>query len=554
MLVRELIDLFIRGQHDAQTYTQAIYVLAWIGFVLGGHVAARLVADYAITHVNPFVLRDIECHCFQVLIQRSYRFFSEVQTGALVAKIRRYADAYEAMSFNFTRGIYCILLQFIFSSAVIFCISPLLACIVLIWGAIFIAIDQRLIAWKMKHDIERSKVESKAMGLMADSIGNFLAVKVFSKAASETAGLRVATSESALALRRSWLASTAINFVEGLLMAAVQAIVFIMAFRLWRSGEISVGTIVLLQTYIVAICALLSDFGNYSKAIFRNLAAAQEMSDMLAEPADVGDVASPEPCRIKQGSIEFKNVTFGYASNAAVLRDFNLHVYAGERIGLVGSSGAGKSTIVKLLLRFLDTQSGSIEIDGQNIALLKQDDLRRSIAFVPQEALLFHRSIGENIAYGGENVSAADIREAARQAYILDFIESLPQGFNTLVGERGIKLSGGEKQRIAIARAMLRRAPILVLDEATNALDSVSEKYVQLAFENLMRSRTCIVIAHRLSSVQLMDRILVLSHGQIVQEGQHNDLMLIDGPYQRFWREQERSENVSACAALSELA
>jgi ATP-binding cassette subfamily B protein len=216
----------------------------------------------------------------------------------------------------------------------------------------------------------------------------------------------------------------------------------------------------------------------------------------------------------------------------------NLHIKAGEKIGLVGHSGSGKTTLTKLLLRFNDIDSGEILIDGQNVAAITQEDLRRHVAYIPQEPLLFHRSIRENIAYGKPEASDEEIEEAAKKAYATEFIDKLPAGYNTLVGERGVKLSGGQRQRIVIARAILKDAPILVLDEATSALDSESEKYIQAALMELMKKRTAIVIAHRLSTIQKMDRIIVLDHGTIVEEGSHKDLIKQNGTYAKLWAHQ----------------
>jgi len=261
--------------------------------------------------------------------------------------------------------------------------------------------------------------------------------------------------------------------------------------------------------------------------------------EILSQEPEVLDPVSPEPVRITAGAISFDKVIFSHdGADDALFDNLNLHIKPGEKIGLVGHSGSGKTTLTRILLRFSDIDGGSITIDGQNIAAITQDDLRRSIAYVPQEPLLFHRSIRENIAYGKPDATDGEIRAAAQKANAADFIEKLPDGYGTMVGERGVKLSGGQRQRIAIARAILKNAPILVLDEATSALDSESELLIQAALNQLMEQRTAIVIAHRLSTIQKMDRILVLEKGTIVEQGSHAELVNKKGVYAQLWAHQ----------------
>jgi ATP-binding cassette subfamily B protein len=264
----------------------------------------------------------------------------------------------------------------------------------------------------------------------------------------------------------------------------------------------------------------------------------QEVVDIFDTPIDILDPVKPECLVISEGHIVFKNVSFQYKDGVTVLKDFNLDIAPGERVGLVGHSGAGKSTITKLLLRFSDVKMGEIIIDGQNIKNITQNDLRSVISYVPQEPILFHRTIGENITYSKPGATQEEIIKVAKKAFAHDFIMKLPRGYDTLVGERGIKLSGGERQRIAIARAMLKNSPILVLDEATSSLDSTSEGYIQSGFEELMKGKTTIVVAHRLSTISKMDRIVVLEDGDIAEMGTHKELIKHNGAYASFWNHQ----------------
>jgi ATP-binding cassette subfamily B protein len=251
-------------------------------------------------------------------------------------------------------------------------------------------------------------------------------------------------------------------------------------------------------------------------------------------------VQNPTSLNADIGEIEMRNVTFRYSDNEGehLFKDFNLKIASGEKVALVGHSGGGKTTVTKLLLRFMDIDGGEILIDGQNIALVPQNDLRSAISYVPQEPLMFHRSLTDNIKYGRLDATQDEVVKIAKLAHADDFIRKLKDGYDTLVGERGVKLSGGQRQRIAIARAMIKHAPILVLDEATSALDSESEKYIQDALWKLMEGRTAIVIAHRLSTVQKMDRIVVLENGEVTEQGTHNELLKKDGTYAKLWSHQ----------------
>lgn len=294
-------------------------------------------------------------------------------------------------------------------------------------------------------------------------------------------------------------------------------------------------------TYTYTVTNQFNFINNGLQRFNRAFGDASGMTAALDEPRLVADSPDAFDLEVSEGSIDFAGIGFDYDDGGVKTRvfdGFDLHIPAGQRVGLVGASGAGKTTLTKLLLRLSDIQEGRIEIDGQNIADATQQSLRRRIAYVPQESLLFHRSVAENIAYGRPDATMEQIREAARRANALEFIERLPQGFDTVTGERGVKLSGGQRQRIAIARAILADCPILVLDEATSALDSESEKMVQDALAELMRGRTAVVVAHRLSTVAGLDRIVVLENGRIVEDGPHDELIEAGGVYAGLWNRQ----------------
>ncbi|MEE0612261.1 MAG: ATP-binding cassette domain-containing protein, partial [Collinsella stercoris] len=301
------------------------------------------------------------------------------------------------------------------------------------------------------------------------------------------------------------------------------------------------GMLVMMFSYTYQLSMRFNYINSMMQRMNRAIGDASEMARILDEPRLVEDAPGAPELAVREGAIDFEHLGFAYADAAEgdrVFTDLNLHIPAGQRVGLVGRSGSGKTTLTKLLLRLSDVQDGHVFVDGQDISACTQQSLRRQIAYVPQEALLFHRSIRENIAYGRPAASEEEILRAAGLANAREFIDRLPAGLDTLVGERGVKLSGGQRQRIAIARAILTDAPILVLDEATSALDSESEALVQEALENLMRGRTSIVVAHRLSTVAALDRIVVLADGEIVEDGTHAELTAAGGEYAALWDRQ----------------
>ena len=291
-----------------------------------------------------------------------------------------------------------------------------------------------------------------------------------------------------------------------------------------------------MQAYVIMTFNNVWNFLRYLKRFYESMSDANEMTEILETPHEVQDVAGAEALHVTHGEVEFRGASYGYYTGTSVYKDFSLKIAGGEKVAIIGPSGGGKSTFVKLLLRFHDLSSGQILIDGQDVAKVTQDSLRASVSLVPQDPILFHRSIMENIRYARPSATDAEVLEAARLAHCHDFIAGFPDRYETFVGERGIKLSGGERQRVAIARAMLKNAPILVLDEATSSLDSESERLIQDALNVLMAGKTVIVIAHRLSTVMQMDRIVVIEGGKITEQGKHEELLKLEtGTYQRLW-------------------
>ncbi|MFA4831608.1 MAG: ABC transporter ATP-binding protein, partial [Patescibacteria group bacterium] len=338
---------------------------------------------------------------------------------------------------------------------------------------------------------------------------------------------------------KSWNLSNLFEAIQGLLMVILEIGVIYLGIRLWEAGLFTVGDFVLLQSYVLIVFIRIWGVGRIIRHIYQDLADAEEMTVILDSPHEIRDIPKAKDLIVKKGAVEFNKVEFYYHQTRRIIKDFNLTIKPGERIALVGPSGAGKSTIVKLLLRMHEATEGKILIDGQKINQVKQESLWRGISLVPQEPILFHRTLMENIRYGQPKATDSEVMNASKLAHCHEFIINFPDAYSTYVGERGIKLSGGERQRVAIARAILRNAPILVLDEATSSLDSESEALIQKGLENLMKGKTVIVIAHRLSTIMKMDRIIVIDGGKIKEQGSHKELLgKKEGLYKRLWKVQ----------------
>jgi ATP-binding cassette subfamily B protein len=375
---------------------------------------------------------------------------------------------------------------------------------------------------------------------MADAVTCNAVVKAFGAESREDDRLRKVVDKWQRRTFRTWTRGTLSGTVQLLVLLALRVAVILYALLLWWQGRATPGDVAFVLTSYFIIHGYLRDIGQHVANLQRSVNDMEEMVAIESLPIEVKDVEGAKPLRITGGDIRFDRVTFRYGAHATPLfDDFSLHIPGGQRVGLVGRSGSGKTTSVKLLHRLYDINRGRILVDGKSIAEVTQDSLRSQMALVPQEPILFHRSLAENIAYGRPSATRREIEEAAHLAHAEEFIVRQPKGYATLVGERGVKLSGGERQRIALARAFLADTPVLILDEATSSLDSESEALIQEATERLMVGRTAIVIAHRLSTVRMLDRILVFDHGQVVEEGTHDVLVTErDGVYKRLFDRQ----------------
>lgn len=532
---KKILDILaMENSRDAQAIMPAIWGIFFLGII--NWVGYRL-ATYINNYFQPRVMADLLNTCYRYLQAHSYSFFTNSFTGSLVKKVTRYSRAFEDISDQFFWSIGPVVFRLIIVLVVLYFRQWTLSALLLGWSLIYVGFNYAYARFKIKYDVMSAEADTKTTAHLADAVTNNINIKLFEGQRREIETHEKLTANLFRLRKLSWDLSSHAEAIQAGLMVFLELAVLLMGVHYWKAGVLTVGDFALLQAYLMQIFARLWDLGRYIRRIYQNLADAEEMTDVLMLPHEIKDAEFAGTLSVASGRIDFVGVNFAYGRARPILSGFDLVVKPGERVALIGPSGGGKSTIVKLLFRFHDIQSGKILIDGQPIAGVTQSSLRNALALVPQEPILFHRSLMENIRYARPEASDAEVVAAAKLAHCHEFIEGFPEKYHTFVGERGVKLSGGERQRVAIARAILKNAPVLVLDEATSSLDSESEHYIQDALRNLMRGKTTIVIAHRLSTIMQMDRIIVLDGGKILEEGKHKELLKIKkGIYQKLWQ------------------
>jgi ATP-binding cassette subfamily B protein len=539
IVLKQIIDILSGTNADhfflAPQLFYYIYILT--GLIIVGYFIARI-NSWVIVYFQSRVMRELHNYAFEKLTKHSYKFFTNQFTGGLVSKAKRLVRGFENMHDIFLWDFYMTLVMLVGMFYIMYKNVPQIANGFMLWSVFYIVVSAFFIKYKIKYDLREAEADSKVGGGLADTISNIFTVKIFSGRSREITRYQELTKDEQIQRSKAWQLGNISDGVQGALMVGLNTIILVKLANGWVEGTVTTGVFVLIQTYMMSLFDKLWNLSKAMTKFVKSLTEVKEITDIFEKEIDIQDPKNPEALKIKSGNIAFNNMSFEYIEDHEVFTNFNLDIKSGEKIGLVGHSGSGKSTITKLLLRFADVQEGMITIDGQNIRNITQDDLRNCISYVPQESILFHRTIKENIAYSEPGATDEEIIAAAKKAHAHEFISGLQHGYDTLVGERGVKLSGGERQRVAIARAMLKQAPILILDEATSSLDSVSESYIQEAFGELMKDKTTIVIAHRLSTVQKMDRIIVLDKGKIVEEGTHKELLKKDGVYADLWNHQ----------------
>jgi ATP-binding cassette, subfamily B, bacterial len=485
--------------------------------------------------LQPTIMANLERKGFDYLLGHSSSFFANNFTGSLVRKVRRLSRAFEEFSDNILWELFPLLVIITGSMIVISFRSTTIVLLTIAWLIVFIISNYIVARWKLKYDEQKAEKDSEVTGVLADALTNQINVKLFANQMYEKGLFKIITEQFRKLRTYSWNLSEVNDALQYGLMIIIEFGVMYLAIGLWNKGEFTVGDFALLQGYLVSLFIHVHGLGRVIRRMYEAFADAKEMVAILNTPHEIQDTKSAKDIIIGKGKIDFSSITFRYRRTRTVFNKFKLVIKPKEKVAFVGPSGSGKTTIVQLLLRMHDVQKGKILIDGQNISKVTQNSLRKNIALVPQDPILFHRTLIENIRYGRLDATDKEVKLAAKKAHCEEFISKLSDKYNTYVGERGIKLSGGERQRIAIARAILTDAPILVLDEATSSLDSESEEFIQEALVELMKNKTTIVIAHRLSTILKMDRIIVMKHGEVVDTGTHKQLSSKKGLYKKLW-------------------
>lgn len=536
IMSKNFFNVLYDGGVKEQVLTRLLQILMIIAVIKFIRWLLWRIASFTINFFESKSIVDLSRQCFDYLQKHSFSYFSNNFPGSIVKKHKSFVNTFEflidQLFFEIVPGIVSVIVMvFVLARVNVFLGLGMLG-----WVIIFLLINWWFTKYKLKYDIKRSEAETATSGLLSDTVSNNINIKLFNGYIyeSDTYGN---LSENLHKIRKfTWDMGAIFYGFQSFLMLVLEVSIMYFSIRLWQKDMLTVGDFVLIQSYLFSAVMLVWDFGRVITKIYERLADAEEMTVILNLPHQIVDSKEAKKLKVKLGEIRFEDVSFKYEDGQDVVKNLNLTIKDGQTVALVGLSGSGKSTITKLLLRLYEVSSGRILVDNQDIAQVTQESLRNNISLVPQDPILFHRSLMENIRYGRVESTDEEVIKAARLAYCDEFITQLKDGYNAMVGDRGIKLSGGERQRVAIARAILKNAPILVLDEATSSLDSESEKYIQKSLINLMKNKTVLIIAHRLSTIKKADRIVIISNKKIVEDGTHADLVNNKkGIYRKLW-------------------
>ncbi|HWM03386.1 MAG TPA: ABC transporter ATP-binding protein [Actinophytocola sp.] len=528
-------DLADGARIDTATLVRA--VASFVGLLLVAEAMWR-VGLHCLNRTDGRGIENLYVLGMNELLAKDVAFFHDNFAGSLTKRVLSFASRFDQFTNTLAFSVIAAIVPLGFASVVLWSYDPVLVLVLVLLIAVTGLVVTPLIRRRQALVDEREAAMARVSGHVADSLMNMPTVRAFAAEDREAAEHRSRVAEQRRLAIRSWdYANLRIDTVVAPMSILTNGVGLLLAVGL-GGGRLGVEALIVTFTYFSYATRIMFDFNQIYRNLESALTEAAQFTELLADPPTVLDPVSPEPLRKAAADVRFERVGFAHAGAPPLFTDLDLVVPAGTRVGLVGRSGGGKSTLTQLLLRMMDVQSGTISIGGQDISRLRQADLRGLIAYVPQDPAMFHRTLRENIAFARPGATDAEIRAAAAAAHVTEFAENLPDGFDTLVGERGVKLSGGQRQRVALARAILRDAPILLLDEATSALDSESEVLIQRALWRIMDGRTALVVAHRLSTVARMDQLVVLDRGRVIEQGTHAQLLDSDGMYARLWQHQ----------------
>lgn len=530
----KLWDVLSANDFSVVDKAKSIIILVLILKLLGW--AIRRTSGFCLAYFEASTMAGLREQAFSYMIGHSHTFFANNFGGSLTQRINKYTRAFEKLMDKMMVEGLPLLIRGTGTVVAIYTFLPKYSYILGIFCVVFLATAFIYIRYKLKYDIIASEADSKTVGVLSDAISNQSSIQLFTGHKYEKERTQSVIQDQRKKVTFNWYLWEGLAAVQSFYIVAVEFVVFWLAIGDWQLSLISLPLMVLLQNYLFRLVDSMWSFGSIVRTYYESFADAEEMIVILNTPYEVSDQAKKNLKQIK-GNVAFENVTYIYENNSSkVLDNFSLIIPAGQKIAIIGSSGAGKTTFVRLLMRLFNLNSGKILIDEVDISEISQENLREKISFVPQDPVLFHRTLMENIRYGKREATDEEVLRAAHLAHCDEFINQLPNGYETFVGERGVKLSGGERQRVAIARAILKNSPILVLDEATSSLDSHSESLIQDALHKLIQGKTTIVIAHRLSTIREMDRIIVVEKGKIIEDGTHDELVnKKEGLYKKLW-------------------
>jgi len=526
----------------------AIMVLAYAGARFGGVLTDNL-RNAVFEKVGQSAARRLSARVFRHIHALSLRFHLERRTGSLTKVVERGTKSIDMMLYFLLFNIAPTIIELIATCVIFFVkFGALLVAATLVMVVLYIWFTRRVTEWRTHLQREMNEVDNKAIGRAVDSLLNYETVKYFGAEEREARRYDAAIASFTQAAVRNETSLAWLNVGQSLITNLMMAGAMVYTVWGWSKGRFTPGDVVFINTMLMQLFRPLDMLGWVYRSIRQGLIDMEAMFELTDTPAEIVDAPGAAALVVSEGHVRFENVAFGYEPERIILKGVSIDVPAGTSVAVVGPSGAGKSTLARLLYRFYDPTAGRITIDGQDIAGVTQASLRGEIGIVPQDTVLFNDTIGYNIGYGREGAGQEQIEAAARGASIDTFIAMLPQGYDAMVGERGLKLSGGEKQRVAIARTLLKDPPILILDEATSALDSRTEEAIQATLVGVVRNRTTIVIAHRLSTIVGADQIVVLDAGEVAERGTHAELLGRGGLYAELWQRQ------AAERALEEIA